>query len=105
MDWIEADLVNWDKHYRKSKDLQKIINDYIRSEREKALYLQEFGSFPKEYEPGSEGHLEWVNSIERSRYVKKLTQANPTHSAKRPSRSKKAVSPPVSPEPWRPPAH
>lgn len=110
MEWQEADLKNWDKHWKKSKDAQKVLNNFIITQREIENYLQEFGGLPKEFPDGSEGQLEWTypRTKESKEYVKELTERNPTHSAKRPSRSKKEVTPPkILPprEPWRPPPH
>lgn len=102
-DAFVCDLENYDKNLNKVKTLTKILNNFIVSERQVKLYLEEFGKLPKEYPVGTEGHLQWTNSIERSRYVKKVTEANPTHSAKRPSRSKKEVTPPSVHIPWTPP--
>ena len=103
----EADLKNWDKHWKKSKDAQKLLNTFILSQRERERYYQEFGKFPEEFPDGSEGQLEWTypRTKESKQYVKELTERNPTHSAKRPSRSKKEVTPPKVREPWRPPPH
>lgn len=103
--WEEANLENWDKNYTKVKSLTKEINKYIVTQRERKRYFEEKGYFPEEYPEGSEGHLEWSNTIERSRYVKKLTEKNETSTAKKPSRAKKSIKPPKVKEPWRPPPH
>jgi hypothetical protein len=100
MDWQEADLEHWHKNYQKVKDLTKVINAYIVTQREKERYLEVFGKFPEEYD-----WPEWKQGIERSRYVKKLTEKNETSTAKKPSRAKKSIKPPKVREPWRPPPH
>jgi hypothetical protein len=106
-EWLEADLENWEKNKRKSKDLEKLINSYIITQREKDRYLEIFGKLPEEFPDGSEGQLEWdyPKTKESREYVKKLTETNPTSTAKFPGRKSAKIHPPVRKEPGRPPKH
>jgi hypothetical protein len=82
----------------------KVINDALIIEREKERYLEQIDMIPKEFEPGTEGDLQWSypRTKESKEYLKDLIERNPTHTAKRPSRSKK---PPIPPKgPWRAPS-
>lgn len=99
---LVCDLEHYDKNLRKVKDTTKTLNEAIISQREKERYLEAFGKLPEEKD-----YLDWVypRTKESREYVKKLTESNPTHTAKRPSRSKKEVQPPKHKEPWKPPAH
>lgn len=80
----------------------KIINDALIEERELALYIAQTGKLPVEYIEG-EGYLQWVypRTKESKEYVKNLIASNPTHTAKKPSRSKKP--PTKSSLPWQAP--
>lgn len=91
----------WRKNYEKSKSLTKQLNDWILSERQKKLYLAEKG-----YIPEVKDYPEWKQAIERSRYVKEVTEANPTSTHKKPGpKNIKPAKNPKPKQPWTPPKH
>lgn len=104
MDWEVADLEQWGKAYEKVKSTMKVINTAIITERERSRYFDEFGRFPQEFPEGSEGHKQWTNGRERTKYVKELTERNETSTAKKPSRAKKTKAA-AKPGKWVPPPH
>lgn len=87
----------WRKNYLKIKNLNKVINEFIVTEREKALYFEEKGYFPEEFD-----FPEWKQGIERTKYVKELTEGNETSTSKRPT--PKTIKPAIR-KPWKPPNH
>lgn len=109
MDIPICDLLNYDKNLRKVKEAQKVINNALIEQREKELYFAEKGYFPEEYPEGSIGYLQWIypKTKESKAYVKEYTEANPTSTAKRPSRSRKKKEPAAKKpsEQWKPPPH
>lgn len=96
-----CDVDNYHKNLEKIKNTTKLLNEYIILQRERTLYFEEKQYFPEEFD-----WPEWKQGIERSRYVKKLTEENETSTAKRPRpQNIKPAKNPKPKLPWTPPKH
>jgi hypothetical protein len=74
-EWLEADLENWEKNKRKSKDLEKLINSYIITQREKDRYLEIFGKLPEEFRMVQRDSLNGI--IPKQRNLENMSRNSP----------------------------